>query len=238
MDTPKTGIVTAAFREGNLIPVSTAVPMGEQTEGLTLLNQLISSFLGTTVGEFLEALPLPTPEAFRNGLQPLEDAENPLPNRRILLNNTTATTVKLPLKPRDGSRMAFVNIGSSATVTLNGNSTFIDPGDRTFSTTFAFPSTEGEFYEWFYRNDLAMWILLSTNATGTFTSLDSSPFPPELDSFLVTGLAIRLQSRFGNSPLPGTVEAFSRAEKNARARYAQTASKIVNPDLPISPRVA
>lgn len=234
MDTLKTTLVNSAFREGNLVPVGRTPNTAEAAEGLTILNEFIRSLFGTTVGEFLQALPLPIPDNFQKGLRSVEDPKNPPVNRRLFLSNTSAETVKFPLRPVDGSRLAVLNVASTATVTLDGNGKFIDPGDRTFDTTFAFPGAAGEYYEWFYRADFGMWILLSTNDAGSFTSLDSSPFPTELDNLLIAGASIRLQSRYGNEPLGGTVDAFTRGMKNAKARYTQSEDMITNPVLPIS----
>jgi len=237
VDTLKTAIVNSAFREGNLVPVGKTPTPVEAAEGLVILNEFLLSLFGTVAGKFFVGLPLPIPDDFRDGLIPNEDPNKPLSNRRIFLSNTSVQAVAFPLRPTDGGRMAVVNVASSAAVTLSGNGKFIDPGDRTFSTSFAFPGNIGEYYEWFYRADLGMWVLIRSNNAGPFTSLDSSPFPSELDTLLITGLSLRLQTRYGNDPLQGTVDAFTKAFRNAKSRYSQTENKIVNPQLPISPSV-
>jgi hypothetical protein len=106
--------------------------------------------------------------------------------------------------------MSWVDNGSTAPVTLNGNGRKIEGAYTVQGLPGGPPGT------WFYRADQANWQLLEA-----MTLFNSTPLPPEFDDLFVTGLAIRLTALDEVAPKPGTTEAYSRILKRAQQRYKQ-----------------
>ena len=226
-------IIAQAFREGNLVAVGAQPTTEEQTEGLDRLNNFVSALFGFNLGVYLQDWSVPpsttAPIYARYPLLPADEAlppevwPYPPSNVRLLSRLSTATTVYLQARPEDGARIAFRDIGATATLTLDANGRLIEGA----LTKDLVAGASGA--EWFYRADLGDWRLL-----GTLALTDSSPLPPEFDDLLITGLSIRLSARYGNEPSSGTALVFKDMLDKLRTRYAQALREPAPAD--ISPR--
>lgn len=236
-------LITAAFREGNLIAAGATPTTAEQNEALDALNRRVKIVFGVEMGEPLADWLVPAPQRtspvaanypqlpypITNDLLALSspfasDPQSnvypyPPKNSRIVFGGVTATAY-FPEAPDDGSRMAVVQgsgAGDSGSVgqvlTLNGNGHTIET-TNTQTFTFASPATASK--QWFYRADLGDW-----KALATLVLADTFPFPDELDDYWVCALNIRLAPRFGKAVAPETAKAFLAAEKAFKIRYRQ-----------------
>lgn len=242
-----TGMIQSAFREGNLIPVGKQPTTDQQTEALDKLNRLVRGILGYKMGENLSDWLVPQPQRTspvsadypQFPSYPLYMSstvfQNPPNNRRIVYGGT-AQTVYFPQKPNPGSQMAVAQAtGAGDTghtgdiLTLNGNGYYIqDPADGLLKTavTIVFNSGSGSSpfapVRWFYRDDLAQWILVADLTTGTGTIYtDSMPYPKEFDDFFVCALAKRLAPSYNKIIARETVETALQTESAFLARYRQ-----------------
>jgi hypothetical protein len=220
-------IITAAFREGNLIPVGTDPTAAERAEALGRFNNFVAALFGFELGELLTDWTVPPPQ--RNApvaaQYPLAPAAHDLPsdvwpyppsNTRLLFASANNLMVYLQQNPHDGAQMAYVDVGQlGGVLTLNGNGRLVD-GTSTLVLS-ADPT------RLFYRADLADWIVLATLA-----ETDSSPLPAEFDDLLITGLSIRLSPRFGNDPREGTVATYTSMRTKLIARYRQPTAALGN----------
>jgi hypothetical protein len=228
--TSAVSIIQAAFREGNLIAVGVSPTTPEQNEALDKLNRLVRGLLGYKMGENLSDWLAPQPQrtapvAANYPQAPLcNDATSniylyPPNNRRIVYGGTTLT-VYLPQSPNPGSQMAVVQ-GSGAgdggqvgdVLTLNGNGRTIE-GAATQTFIFASPAFTPQ--RWFYRDDLADWVLVEDMELG-----DELPYPSEFDDFFICALSKRLAPAYGKIIAKETVETALRAESAFYARYRQ-----------------
>ena len=250
-------IITAGFREGNILPVGGSPTTSEQTEALGLLNGFISGVFGNEMGEPLSDWMVPQPQ--RTGALEANYPQLPYPqgtdamllptplttsalssvyryppkNSRIVFGGVTQT-IYFPEQPDDGSRMAVVQgsgAGDSATVgavlTLDGNGRTIETVN-TKTFTFTSPATAGK--AWLYRADTADWV-----AVATLGLSDALPFPSELDDVWITALAIRLAPRYGKTVAAETTAAFTAAMRHLKARYRQAGTTIFGAqDIPNS----
>jgi hypothetical protein len=235
--TTATVIIQAALREGNLIPAGKSPTTAEQTEALERLNRLVSGVFGYELGENLSDWMAPTPQRtapvaanypqgpLLNGIDaaipfnPQLDVSQwpyPPPNSRIVFGRVTST-VYFPEAPSDGARMAVV-MGSGAgdggddgeILTLDGNGRTIE-GANTLELTTPFPARS-----WFYRADLADWLLIEDVALE-----DEMLFPSELDDAWICGLAIRLAPRYSKATAVETATAYKNAMGNLKTQYRQ-----------------
>lgn len=219
-------IVTQALREGNLIPVGTSPTTEQASEGLDRLNIFVSALFGNEIGEPLFEWPVPPPQRTspENARWPLypglsyDEARlpgvytNPPCNVRLMASNTTPTTIYLQHMPNDGARVAYVSVGAADALTLDGNGRMID-GSATIDIE---PTDDGGRQLWFYRGDLGSWQKIITLASDT-----ESPLPMEFDDYLITGLCIRMSSRYGSDPRSGTVATYKSQLAKLQARYRQ-----------------
>jgi hypothetical protein len=224
MSTTAGEIIVQAFREGNFTPLGHTSTAEELTEAIPRLSSFVSSLFGVEIGEEYRDWPAPTawPSAQeqRHPLTPLSSTTTTVPwqyppqNSRILLTISSTKTLYFPAQPADGARMMLNDIGSVANPTLHGNGRKIEGGLTLTGTPGALDG-----HEWFYRADLGNWILLERiTASG-----DELPLPQEFDDLFVTGLAIRLATRFG-AQLPPAVEAkYAEMLTRVQARYKESA---------------
>lgn len=226
-------IVTQGYREGNIIPVGTSPSAGELAEGLSALNSLVDALFGFELGEQLYEWPVPPPQrtasvAARYPLAPgacdLPATVWPYPpcNTRLMASNTTATTVYFPEKPNDGARMGLVNIGMSATLTLDANGRKIETA-LTKAMTFGATTT----HKWLYRSDTGNWVALVA-----LIAADASPLPSEFDNLLICGLNIRLSPRHGKTASSETVATYNSQLQKLKARYRQPTRQVSTGDVP------
>jgi len=223
MPTLVSEIIVQAFREGNFIAVGESTTAEELVEAIPRLNNYISALLGIELGEQYRDWYAPTehnPVApLRFPLTPTGTGETsaepwayPPPNVRLLVLTTAPTTLYFPAMPSDGARMALVDVGSLADVTLNGNGRRIEDAA---SITAAPEDLNGR--KWLYRADLGNWMRLNVLGAN-----DPVPLPPEFDDLLVTGLAIRLAPRFGVQMDPTIVARNDDMLSRLKKRYKQS----------------
>lgn len=213
-------IITGAHRESNLIAIGLTPTVNQQTEGLSLLQELVSSVLGFEVGEQLNDWPIGTVN-----FDPVQSAPwseqrwmRPLVNSRLYVNVQSPQTVYFPLSPNNGARMAVVDVlGNLATypMTLDGNGRTIE-GSPTLTI-----NTDGANIQWMFRADLQDWVRVTP-----LTNPGDMPFPQQYDGYFTTRLAMRLNPRYATKMDPQTIDTMNRAEQRIQAEYHQ---RIVTP---------
>lgn len=220
-------LMTAAYREGNNKAVAVAPTADEQTETLASLNRIILFLVGHELGEPLVDWPIYPPQrtAPVGAQYPLAQGVNDLPatvwpyppaNVRLMSSAIVATTVYMPENPQDGARMSYVDVSSTAAVTLKGNGRFIQDSFGQYATSVALDDLESPA-SWFYRADIGTWMFLKA-----LIITDSSPFPDEFDDLLITRLAMRLSPRLGQVPRSDTLYTHNLCLARFKARYKQT----------------
>lgn len=216
-------IVNQAYREGNFVAVGELPTAAEVSEAIPLLNRLISSFFGHELGELVREWPAPAvgyPTApIRWQLTPTGPAASgaepwiyPPGNVRMIVSITSAKTIYFPVNPQDGARISYVDVGSTAALTLDGNGRTIE--EQTSIT--GSPPADGK-RTWFYRADLGDWIQLKT-----LVAADDVPLPEEFDDLFITGLAIRIAPRYGVKMDESVVARFVDMIGRAKHRFKQT----------------
>jgi hypothetical protein len=219
-------LVVAAFREGNLKPISEPITDAEKEEALARLNNIITALFGHDLGEHLRdwAVPPPQRTAPVSAQYPLAPYTADLPsgvwpyppgNTRLLVSITGNATIYLQQKPNDGARLSYVDVGSTATLTVDANGRLID--DALSITLVAADSPK----TWFYRGDLGEWQALIPLNLGS-----SSPFPDEFDDLLICRLAMRLSGRYGNEPRSDTINTYKEMLVKLKARYKQPTAEV------------
>lgn len=130
----------------------------------------------------------------------------------MIVSLTSAKTIYFPVNPQDGARISYVDVGSTAELTLDGNGRTIE-GVTSISGT---PPADGK-RTWFYRADLGDWIQLKT-----LVAADDMPLPEEFDDLFITGLAIRIAPRYGVKMDESVIARFVDMIGRAKHRYKQT----------------
>lgn len=228
-------VIVQGYRENNLIPVGSNPSDNELAEALALLNSFVNSIFGFELGENFVDWPAPVPQRtapmagnFPQGplggdgiitpFAPSTAYPYPPTNSRVIWGNRTFT-LYFPEAPNDGARMALVG-GSGAgdagadgqIITLDGNGRFIEGANTvTVEAPLALPKA------WFYRADLANWILSSA-----FALTDQLPFPAAFDDFFSCALSIRLAPRYNKTPAASTLKTADLALQRLKARYRQS----------------
>jgi hypothetical protein len=222
-------IITAAFREGNLVPVGGAPSDAEATEGLDLLNRLVLSAYGFSIGNKLMDWQVPaiqrTSDVSRQypllpgGQLPFIPYNvNPPLNSRVVWDGSVQT-IYLNDLPQDGANMAIVK-GSGADGAVPGALT-IDGNGRTINGASTIVSGDAGVtfpLQLFYRADVSDW-----RTVKAIVSTDDMLFPPELDDLWICALSIRLAPRYGKAVAAGTTARFGEMRSIFAARYQQTA---------------
>lgn len=215
-------IIVQAYREGNFIAVGEVPTADEVAEAVPRLNSFIASLFGIELGEVLHDWYAPNenePAApLRRPLTPSGAGEAagpfwiyPPPNARLLLALTEGRAIYFPAAPSDGARMALVDVGSTAEVTLSGNGRKIE-GAATLTATPAALSER----TWLYRADLGDWVRLKT-----LVEVDVPPLPDTFDDLLICGLTIRLAPRFGVVTAAETAQRYVDMLGHLKKRYKQ-----------------
>lgn len=210
-------LITDAFREGNILPLTKAPNDNQVTEALRLYNQNILSIYGSEAGETLNDWPLGSFSVDEPGFvdpRSLYCIQRPSINRRLIATNADAITVYLTEYPQDGSRMGIIDpFGRLADVpvTLDANGRTIE-GNPTKVL-----NVNGTSQEWFYRADKGDWVKLSS-----LLATDDNPFPADFDIFFYIGLALRLNPRYGREMDPQTAGIFKKQANQFTARYLQS----------------
>lgn len=217
-------IIEQALRESNTIPLGRAPTDTQKAESLPRLNNYIDGLFGTKLGEFIMDWPVPPRQTSPvNARWPLSPADTKLPrnvwpylpnNVRIVNSVDSPTTIYLPRKPNDGSRVGFADVGATANLTINANGRFIEGGPSVIL------AAASDATEWFYRADLGSW-----QKRAPLTLDDPSPLPVEFDDLLITGLALRLGPRYGQEPTRATAQTNMAMERRLKQRYHQIMPK-------------
>lgn len=211
-------IVVQAFREGNFVAAGETPTAAELAEGLTKLNNFLAALFGFEVGEQFREWNVPTTYEQSAPLRyPPPDAPaypwmTPPPNARLLVSLVTDGVIYFPAAPSDGARMALVDVGSSAYVTLHGNGRKIG-GELSFTAAPDLMSGN----TWLYRADLGNWIVLQPELVED----DEVPLPPEFDDLLVCGLAMRMAPRYGVEISNTTATCYVNMLERLKQRYKQ-----------------
>jgi len=199
-------IITAAYRECNLVTIGVTPTTNEQTEALALLNRILAAVYGQEVGEELYDYNIggtyDDSQAFSDYM--------PV-NARMNLNLSGAKTIKCDPLPYDGQRMAVVDVaGNLATynLTLDGNQRAIEN-----APTLTL-STNGTTRQWMYRADLGNW-----QKCADLALTDQMPFPEEFDDYFTTRLSIRLNPRNGAATAPETQLVLQAGSSAIQSRY-------------------
>lgn len=230
--------VERAYREAAIKALGDGLTEAEYTEGLDRLNGFLASLFAGEIGQLLadwqvpavlrtapvttNNLALPFPQNTTNLNQPFATTERqtdqrdsyPPANSRVLWGGQADSTIYLPEYPSDGARMEFVNVGSTATLTVLGNGRRVNGGA---SLTFASSAVPVLL---FYRADLGNWLPIAP-----LTLNDETPLPAEFDDLLVAGTAIRLTALDEINPQSGTMFIYDRLLKRCSQRYRQPASQ-------------
>lgn len=215
-------LITKGLREAGIIEVGTDPDAAEFEEGLDMLQGLYLSFFGNELGEPLANVNYGS-EGLTNSYAKDEDRSNVIdsayiPNNvRLILNIGEAETLYLHPNPRDGARVAIIDNGGNVgtyNVTINGNGRQIE---NAASVTL---DTDSVSQQWFYRADLGNWAKIID-----LDAADESPLPREFDDLLTTGLALRLNPRYGAQTSQEMSDILNRMRKQFRARYRQTAEQ-------------
>lgn len=219
MTTLVSSIIQDALRETNLIPLGVTPTTDQSAEAFRRLSTIVSSVLGNEGGEALTPMPLGQTNVQSPSGYPWWN--NNLPgnvfvpvNTRIMCNLSGAGLVNLHPKPHDGARMGIVDVaGNFATnhLTINGNGRLIEGQNQMVY------STNSQIKEWFYREDLGNWVVVSP-----LDSAGSMPFPPEFDDMFIVMLAMRLNPRYGQTIHPASMLALKSAMSKFSARYKQS----------------
>lgn len=216
-------IIRDAYRESNLIPITSNPSSDEISEGLRVANRYIRSLYGYEIGESLTSIPIgknnvSKPSTFP-GYQDQPDAQWYAPlNSRLVLNLTSPQTVYLSPQPQNGARLVLIDKSSNLgtyNLTLNGNGYTIDG-----STSQVF-STNGLEKEYFFRADIGDWAAIFDLVT-----TDNSPFPQEYDDLLIVGIAMRLNPRNGVQMDSQSVAAYKSSLRKFRAQYGNTITEV------------
>lgn len=228
--------IDRAYREAAIKRIGDTPTVDEYNEGLDRLNGFVDSLFGAEIGTLLTDVQIPllqrtatNPNAnFNQGFpsnltgldQPIGAMEDSrveqyvlTPNSRVLNRITAPTTAFFPQYPQDGARVAVVNTGASATLTLDGNGRRINGAD-----TQAFLTTSPNV-TYFYRADLGEWKPIANLAL-----TDELPLPSEFDRLIIGGTAISLTALDEIQPTSGMMFMYDRLLKRCKERYYQRVS--------------
>lgn len=209
-------IITDAYREGNLIPITQTPSATEQTEALRLFNRFVKSVYGNDAGDNFQSFGIGNNNVQTPQSLPVYNFSSPnyVPlNARLICNLTAAATLNLHPNPQDGSRLMVIDASNNLNtfnLTLHGNGLDVN------GAVTEVLSTAGLTKEWFYRADLGSWMTVSNLAAG-----DTFPFPLEFEDMFTIGLAMRINPRNGVQIDPQTIANFKRQQMLFKARYRQ-----------------
>lgn len=211
-------IITDAYRQSNLLMIGGTPTTEQQTEALRYLNRIVKSVFGNEAGDPLTAFPLGGDHISRPsgypwyGNTPDNDWFVPK-NIRVMCNLTQTINLYLHPDPDNGSRFAVQDVSdnfSTYNVNVYGNGRLIEGGFNLSLTA------DGTNKEWFYRDDIGSWMLLSPIGLA-----DTFPFPEEFDFFFIIQLAIALNPAYDIELSNQSQATYTRAKSQLRSRYAQ-----------------
>jgi hypothetical protein len=209
-------IISAAYRESNIVPLGVSPTTVQTTEALDRLNNVLLSTLGNEVGDGLNDINIGGDNDQSDWCSPYVPDDT-----RLVFNLSAATALVLDPSPYEGQRLSFVDAGGNLAthnVTLDGNGRNVE-GGATLTLI-----TNGDSRNWLYRADTGNWVKLVVLADS-----DTMPLPQEFDDYFVTMLAMRMNPRYGQNTTQETVEALKRMRSQIRSRYHNY--KQIRPDL-------
>ena len=218
-------IISAAYRELNLISIAQAPTTAQTEEALSRLQSLVSSAYGFEVGGN-QLVDWPVGELDDYGMDVPSWGPNDWTNLeadiRVVIAGPPPWTdstnnLNFPEHPGDGSRIALIDPqGLLATTPLSiyGNGRTIT-GVTTITLNTATPQL------WFYRADIGDWTSIGQLVDPTVTPTAQFPFPAEFDDYFITALAVRLAPRYGRAMPAESLTALDRSLEQLRARYHQ-----------------
>jgi hypothetical protein len=222
-------LIQAAFREVNFIEQGATPTTDEQTEALRLLQSLVDSLMGSTVG--IKYRPWHIPDPFNTApdnrrypaisdspnVKAVRDLAYPPMQSRVILRNDTVQTLYFQSQPLDGAIMSIVDAGFTANVTLDANGMFFGTSGLT-RTEVIEPRAEGRNLtrEYVFREDTASW-----NQTSALTYGGEMPYPSQFDDYWITALALRLTPSFGAKQAEVTMGRFKEMTSFIRGWYRQ-----------------
>lgn len=229
-------IISDAYREANITALGTLPTAAQQAEALDALNRVITSVYGDELGEQLSDWLVPNPQRtapvaanypqlpYANQGYGVAAAFNQYPpkNTRIIWGGNT-TTVWLPEKPDNGSRIALIqgsglgdNGADGNVLTIDGNGRYLNSLGAT-QQTFVFSTAAPIAAGWLYLAGLGLWTPITELAL-----TDNLPFPQKHDDFWITALMIRLAPRYNKVVSPETKGAFQLAMDRLISSYTQS----------------
>lgn len=201
-------IVSAAFREGNLIAPGETATDAENTETLALLNNILLAVPGFSAGQELYELNI-------GGAYDQSQAISEFipPNVRLVLDMDGSRTMKLHPIPHNGQRLALADAGNSLgtnNLTLDGN------GHQIEGSSSLTINTNADNRQWLYRADLGSWVKLAP-----LLLTDTMPFPQEFDDYFSIMLFARIAPRHEMTLNAASASILSEREAQMQARYRQ-----------------
>lgn len=200
-------IITAAYRECQIVGITASPTTLETNEALTRLNSLLASVFGFEVGQELTDLSIGGEFDQSNIVR-----EAVPDDARLVVSQSAAASVSLDPRPYDGQRVAVVDAAgtfASYNFTLDANGRKIEA-----AATLAL-ATNGMSRQWMYRADTANWVRLSDLAAA-----NEMPFPSEFDDYFITSLAMRLNPRHRAERMSDeSIAALERQRVQIQARY-------------------
>lgn len=227
-------IIRLGYREANF-KTSLGDPTDEEfAEGLTLLQGVVDSVMGTVVGTRLHPWYVPYPQrtGSRAANYPARPADQgprtqdqPYPpvNVRLLVASAEDRTIYLQAHPEDGAVVEYVDVGHGGDITLDANGALfgLTGSNETVEILGTYPAGRNPPRRWIYRMDYGAWLEVTT------LGLDSElPFPRAYDDFFVTFMAVRLAPRFGQEPRQATVARYREMEAFIKAQWVQTSPQV------------
>lgn len=253
MGTTASTIITAAFRESNLIPVGKQPTTDEQTEALPRLNAYIQGVYGYELGEFEMDWQIPAPQRTASiaanypqlpfpsdtsgDIWPLPNATDPSQaiysyppkNSRIIFGGVTQTCW-FPEAPEPGTRMAVLSGSGAGDMGVSGAVLTLDGNGRNFNTLGDGLGTTTSTVDFTWNGPNQRWIY--RDDLGMWVPIqelaltDVLPFPQEFDDLWICLLAIRLAPRYGKTTAPETEKIGMDSMKRLKARYRQSAPTV------------
>ena len=243
-------LITAAYRELNIIARGTAPTTNQSTEALARLNAYIASVYGFEIGEPLSDWGFPAPQRtapyaanFPQAPYPystdvnilstplaqdLSSTITPYPprNSRVVWGGIVNSTLYFPESPSPGTRMGLVpgpdNL-NTAVLTLDGNGRYIRSPlyPATADADQFVPALPIAPAHWFFRDDIGVWVPISN-----LSLTSDSPFPQDFDDFFIVTLAIRLAPGYNKTVSAESQKAGMDALKRLKARYRQEGTTV------------
>lgn len=230
-------IITSAYREANHRAIGDSTPTtNELSEALVLLQALSDSLFPLVVGTKIQSwwVPWPQKNAARaanypqapgdSGIQAPNAVENPPANVRLMMKNTSAKRIYFQYQPDDGAIMDYVDVGHTATVTLDANGALfgLTGSDTEVEITSDFPTNRNPHRRWIYRADAGSWVEVEALALE-----NDLPYPSWFDDYFITALTVRLSPRFGADPRAATLMRLKDMTVFLRGMYHQMGIAII-----------